>query len=225
MGAEAFLQCIDQSDLAPAGREALRSRIHSPVGCGMSAQRPETSRPRQITLRVLQSGFRARTSAEVKRRVNPHRRRNGRFGSEPCISPFGVLRYLAGAQRDRHRRIALLLGGQRGLRQHVVLLRGTTPVGELVVDVERGITRVALSPPSIASHTVTVLLGGQRPVGGVLVPAQQRGDALGIEGHPVLHRTSCSSPATTPRGCTPTYRVAVFDLFTGPVPGPYTVLY
>ena len=50
------------------------------------------------------------------------------------------------------------------------------------------------------------------------MPAQQRGDALGIECHPVLHRTTCSSPATTPRGCTPTYRIDLFDLFTGPVP-------
>ena len=44
--------------------------MRSPAGRGTSAQWPAASRPRQITLRVPQLGTRARTSAEVNRRVS-----------------------------------------------------------------------------------------------------------------------------------------------------------
>ena len=88
--------------------------------------------------------------------------------------PVGVQRHLPGAQRDRHRRVALLLGGQRSLRQHVVLLRRTALVGELGVDVgARNHLHGAVAGVGVVDRQPhgDGLAGRQRPVGGVLVPA------------------------------------------------------
>ena len=89
-GAENVCSGVRTSELryrSERGRSgATREGIRSPAGRRVSTQWPAASWPRQITLRRAQSGSKARTSAEVKRRVNPQRRRDERFGSEPCIS-------------------------------------------------------------------------------------------------------------------------------------------